>query len=180
MQNETNKKSINRISVLCITAMLAAIVIVMTAYILHIPIGVASGGYIHLGDAFIFTAACMLPQPYALAVGAIGAGVADLLTAPIWAPASIVIKILITLPFISNGKMLRRRNVVAALAAVPITVIGYYFAEVILFGNWKTPLVSMPFNAIQAFASFAVFLLIAAALDKMGIRTMMKRFLYRQ
>ena len=130
MQNETNKKSINRISVLCITAMLAAIVIVMTAYILHIP-------------------------------------------------ASIVIKILITLSFKSNGKMLRRRNVVAALAAIPITVIGYYFAEVILFGNWKTPLVSMPFNAIQAFASFAVFLLIAAALDKMGIRTMMKRFLYR-
>ena len=66
---------------------IVAIVIVMTAYILHIPIGVASGGYIHLGDAFIFTAACMLPQPYALAVGAIGAGVADLLTAPIWAPA---------------------------------------------------------------------------------------------
>jgi len=122
----------------------------------------------------------MLPQPYALAVGAIGAGVADLLTAPIWAPASIVIKILITLSFKSNGKMLRRRNVTAALVAIPITVIGYYFAEVILFGNWKTPLVSMPFNAIQAFASFAVFLLIAAALDKMGIRTMMKRFLYRQ
>ena len=76
--------------------------------------------------------------------------------------------------------MLRRRNVIAALIAVPITVIGYYFAEVILFGNWKTPFVSVPFNAIQAVASFAVFLVIAAALDKMGIRTMMKRFLYRQ
>ena len=47
-----------------------------------------NGGYIHLGDALIYLAAVLLPAPYAMAAGAIGGGLADLLTAPVWAPAT--------------------------------------------------------------------------------------------
>ena len=64
------------------TALFAAAITVMTAYMLHIPI--PTGGYIHLGDALIYLAACLLPAPYAAAAAAIGAGMADLLTAPMW------------------------------------------------------------------------------------------------
>ena len=59
------------------------------------------------------------------------------------------------------------------------TVAGYYLAEVILFSNWKTPLVSVPFNAAQGIGSAVVFIIMGAALDKAGIRSMMNRFLYR-
>ena len=60
------------------TALFAAAITVMTAYMLHIPL--PTGGYIHLGDALIYLAACLLPVPYAAAAAAVGAGLADLLT----------------------------------------------------------------------------------------------------
>ena len=78
--------------------MLAALITVMTAWFCHLPVGI-NGGYIHFGDAVIYLAAAILPRPYALAAAAIGAGLADVLTAPMWAPATIVIKMLLVLPF---------------------------------------------------------------------------------
>ncbi|MFY9379232.1 MAG: ECF transporter S component, partial [Acutalibacteraceae bacterium] len=47
------------------TALFAAIIAVTTAYIFHIPVG-TNGGYIHIGDCFIYLAACFLPLPYAM------------------------------------------------------------------------------------------------------------------
>ena len=51
---------------MCISGIFAALVFVVTAY-LHIP---TYNGYVHIGDAFIFLAACILPTPYAVGVGA--------------------------------------------------------------------------------------------------------------
>ena len=51
----------DKIHLLTITALFAAAIAVMTAYLLHIPI--PTGGYIHLGDALIYLAACLLPFP---------------------------------------------------------------------------------------------------------------------
>ena len=67
------------------TGIFAAMITVMTAYICHIPYG-ANGGYIHFGDTLIYLAAVFLPRPYAFAAAAIGGGMADLLTAPMWMP----------------------------------------------------------------------------------------------
>ena len=52
-------------------ALFAAAIAVMTAYMFHIPI--PTGGYIHLGDALIYLAACLLPAPYAAAAAAAAA-----------------------------------------------------------------------------------------------------------
>ena len=76
---------------LTLTGLMAAMITMMTAYICHIPIGV-NGGYIHFGDSIIYLAAVLLPTPYALAAAAIGGGLADLMTAPMWAPAPLIIK----------------------------------------------------------------------------------------
>ena len=62
---------------MCISGIFTALVFVVTAY-LHIP---TYNGYVHVGDGFIFLAACLLPMPYSIFVGAIGAMLADLLTA---------------------------------------------------------------------------------------------------
>ena len=76
----------------------AAMITLTTAYIFHIPYG-SNGGYIHFGDTLIYLAAVLLPRPYAIAAATIGGGMADLMTAPMWTPATIIIKIMITLPF---------------------------------------------------------------------------------
>ena len=87
------------------TGIFAAMITVMTAYICHIPYGM-NGGYIHFGDTLIYLAAVFLPRPCALAAAAIGGGMADLLTAPVWMPATVIIKMLIVLPFSGkNGKL---------------------------------------------------------------------------
>ncbi len=75
-------KERNKLHLLIMSALFAAAIAVMTAYLLHIPI--PTGGYIHVGDALIYLAACLLPAPYAVGAAMVGAGLADLLTAPMW------------------------------------------------------------------------------------------------
>ena len=157
-------------SKLVVTGLFAAMITVMTAYICHIPYG-ANGGYIHFGDALIYVAAVFLPRPYALAAAAIGGGLADLLTAPMWAPATIIIKMLITLPFTSKeGRILCTRNIVAPFMSAVISAAGYYLAEGILFGSFAAPLASLAGSAVQSGGSAVIFLALAVALDKAHIK----------
>lgn len=158
---------------LTISAVLAALTTLMTAYILHIPIG-ANGGYVHFGDTIIYLSAAMLPMPYAFAVGAIGGGLADLLTSPIWAPATVIIKMLICLPFSAKGsKFLTTRNCIAPVISFVISGLGYFTAEGILFGFDVSFWTSISGSVVQSGGSMLAFLLIAAALDRMQFK---KRF----
>lgn len=156
----------NRSTLLCVTGLFAAMITLMTGFILHIPYG-TNGGYVHFGDAFIYIAASMLPRPYAIAAALIGAGLADLLTAPIWMPATIIIKFLLVLLFTNQGnQLLVKRNMFAPILAIPVTVIGYYIAEALLFGSFITPAASIPGNIIQGAGSIAIYYFIASALQK--------------
>ena len=140
----------------------------VTAYVLHIPVGL---GYIHLGDAFLYLAASLLPTPYALLAGAVGAGLADLLTAPEWVIATVIIKAIITLFFTNKkAKIINAHNVIALFISAVITAGGYYLAECIMFGNWVAPVAYIPANLIQAGGSVVVFLLLGLALDKAGFK----------
>ena len=167
-------KSDIKLRYITLAGLFAALIALFTAYILHIPAG--PNGYIHLGDALIYLAAALLPAPYAMAAGAIGGGLADLLTAPMWAPATIIIKILIVIPFTSkHNKLLAKRNLIAPVIAMLITITGYYFAELILYGKETAFLVSVTSNSIQGLGSAAVFYILGAALDKAGIKTLIAR-----
>lgn len=155
---------------LVFAALFAAAITVMTAYILHIPIG-TGGGYIHLGDTLIYLAATLLPLPWGVAAAAIGAGLADLLTAPAWVLATVIIKSILALLFSSKGdRLLSLRNAIAPVIALVVTSGGYYVAEGILYGNWITPLASIPANLIQAGGSAILFYVLALALDKARIK----------
>ena len=139
-------------------AILAAAITIMTAFLFHVPIG-ATGGYVHFGDALIYLSAALLPAPYAVGAAVVGAGLADLLTAPMWMPATVVIKSLVVLPFSSRGeRLLTRRNAAATLLAGAITVVGYYLAEGLLFGGWAAFLMSVTGNLVQAVGSAVLFL----------------------
>lgn len=167
----------NRTSKITTAGLFAAMITVMTAYICHIPYG-ANGGYIHFGDTLIYMAAVFLPRPYALAAAAIGGGAADLLTAPMWVPATIIIKTLITLPFTSKeGKILTKRNIAAPFIAAPITAAGYYLAEGILFGSFKTALISFPGSLIQSGGSAVIFLILGASMDRARVKSKTQKML---
>ena len=114
----------------------AALICLTTAYVLHIP--VAGGGYIHPGDALVYLAACLLPMPYGLVAAGLGSAVADLLTAPIWAPWTLIIKGLCVPAFSRKSrKLLCSRNLLACGLGAAVNLAGYYAA------NW----VLLPANA---------------------------------
>lgn len=159
-----NKQVIN----MCLAAVFTAIVFVFTAY-LHIP---THTGYTHVGDAFIYLAACLLPLPYGIFVGAGGALLADCLTGfAIWAPASVIIKAATVFCFSRRGsKILRVRNLVGLVPAWVLCVGGYYFYECIITGNMVAPLAGIPGYLMQIGLSSVVFVLAALALDKCKVK----------
>ena len=153
---------------LCMAAIFTALVFVVTAY-LHIP---TNNGYIHVGDGLIYLAACMLPWPYAMAVGACGALLADCLTGfAIWAPGSVIIKALTALLFTSkNKKILCMRNRIVLLPAAVICAGGYYLYESMLYGNWIAPLVGIPASLTQSVTSSILFIVLGITFDKTNIK----------
>lgn len=152
-----------RLQKLCLAGLFSAAVFVLTAY-LHIP---SHTGYTHVGDAIIFLAAAILPLPYAISTAVIGAALADLLSGyAIWAPASIVIKALIALPF-SHGKrqLISVRNLLSLIPAALLTVGGYYLYEAILTQNATAALLGIPGYVTQFILSSILFILVGSAID---------------
>ncbi len=165
-----------------LVGVLSAMVCVATSF-LHIPI--VGGGYVHLGDTVIYLAAALLPTPYAMAAAAVGAGLADLLVAPMWAPFTAAIKAVMVLTFTAKKEqLLCRRNALATVVAGFIGVVGYYIAEVAILwfsgGELVTAgaaaVAAVPFNALQELAGGVAFLLLAAALDRLEIKKRLARF----
>lgn len=163
----------NKIKYMCIAGVLTALVFVVTAY-LHIPM---YNGYIHFGDGIIYLAACLLPLPYAMAVGAGGALLSDCLTGfAIWAPASVIIKALTTLLFSSKkDTIINIRNSLVLLPAAILCAGGYYLYEALLYGNFVAPLASISSNIIQSIASSIVFVIAGIAMDKMNVKSKLDR-----
>ncbi len=154
---------------LVITALFAGAITMMTAYMLHIPI--PTGGYIHLGDALIYLAACLLPTPYAAAAAAIGAGLADLLTAPVWVIPTLAIKSLLVLFFTSRTqRILCRRNIAAAVLAGLFSPAAYALAGCAMAGTTAAFVPQFLGTLVQGFGSGALFLATASALDGVKLK----------
>lgn len=157
-----------KIRLMCITGIFTAIVFVFTAY-LHIP---SHTGYTHVGDGFIYLAACMLPLPYAMFVGAGGALLADCLTGyAIWAPGSIIIKTVAVLFFSrKNARIINVRNLLALIPAWAICIGGYYLYEALITGNYAAPLAGIPGYITQSVLSSILFVIAGLAMDKLNLK----------
>ena len=159
----------NHLHLLVTTALFAAAITVMTAYMLHIPI--PTGGYIHLGDALIYLAACLLPAPYAAAAAAIGAGLADLLTAPMWVLPTLVIKAVLVLFFTSKTeRILCRRNCAAIVIAGLFSPAAYALAGCAMAGTMAAFIPQFLGTLVQGIGSGALFLAIIPALDGVKLK----------
>ena len=158
----------NHTKLLCISGIFSAIVFVVTAY-LHIP---TYNGYVHCGDGFIFLSACILPMPYSIIVGVLGAMLADLLTGfAIWAPGSMIIKGLIALLFSCQAeKIITPKNLVMLLPAALVSIAGYYLYEALIIGNFVAPLAGLLGSTVQAVASSIVFVVLGLTMDKYDLK----------
>ena len=159
---------------MCISATFSALVFVITAY-LHIP---TYNGYVHCGDGFIFIAACILPMPYSIVVGVLGAMLADLLTGfAIWAPGSMIIKGLLALLFTyKSNKIITKRNLFMLLPAALISAVGYYLYEALIIGSFIASLAGIPGSLVQALASSIVYVAMGVAMDKYDIKKILEGY----
>lgn len=164
------KKTVST-GLLVLTALFAALILVVTAYLFHIPTP-ATGGYIHLGDAFLYLAASILPAPYAIAAGGIGEALSDVVTGgAAFALPTLVIKSAMALCFTSAGAaVVTKRNALACIAAGLICIGGYYLTEVFMLGSFAAPVAEIPGNLIQASASAAIYLVLGRAFDRLKVK----------
>ena len=161
----------NHTRLMCISGIFSALVFVITAY-LHIP---TYNGYVHCGDGLIFIAACILPMPYSIMIGVLGALLADLLTGfAIWAPGSVVIKGMLAILFTcKSNKIITKRNLFMLLPAALISALGYYLYEALITGSLVASLAGIPGSLVQAVASSVVFVALGIAMDKYNVKKRM-------
>lgn len=164
---------------LVLSALFAALIMVFTV-VIRIPIGI-NNGYIHVGDSMIYIVSSILPLPYAAVSAAIGGFLADILAgAPAWAPWTAVIKALNVLPFgilyirhENRSKIVTMGSLIMSIVSGCITIIGYYIAEGIMY-SFPGALLSIPFNALQAFGSTVIFIVFGTTLDRMNLIEQLK------
>ena len=151
------------------TAVFAAMITITTAYVLHIPL--PTGGYVHLGDTLIYLCACLLPMPWAMAAGAVGAGLADLLTAPMWLLPTVIVKAVICLPFTSKPhKILCLRNISAIFIAGILSPALYGVANMILSGTAAAFIPQFFGTLAQSVGSGVIFVVFALAADRLNLK----------
>lgn len=157
-----------QIRYMTLSGVFCALVFVFTAY-LHVPVHT---GYAHMGDGLIYVAACILPLPYGIFVGGIGALLADALTGyAIWAPGSLIIKAATVMMFSRKGeRILSVRNILALIPAWILCIGGYYLYEGIITGNFVAPAAGVVGNLIQCAFSTALFIVIATVFDRLKIK----------
>lgn len=170
MENLSNA-SASKTRYIVMSSLFAALIFLVTAYIFHIPVG-GNNGFVHVGDAFIYLAAVILPMPYAIIAAMIGAGLADLITgSAIWIIPTIIIKPILVLFFTSKGeKIINTRNITASVVAGIVGTILYMIAEGIMIGSFSSAFVLSLIGLLQPIGSFVVFIIIGLAFDKLNIK----------
>lgn len=152
------------ISALTRSALIAAIIFVMTKFLM-VPIP-GGFGYVHLGDGAVFLAAALLPQPFAFVTAAVGASLADIGPYAIYIPITFITKAAMTLAFSHKSqRLIFLRNIMALGVGVIINSVFYYLGECIIYSGFAAPLANIPFNLLQSAVGAVLFALVGVFLD---------------
>ncbi len=137
---------------LTICAIATALVCVITAFVtIRLPIG-GEGGLIHLGNIPLLLFAILCGKKIGMICGGVGMALFDVLSGwAIWAPFTLVIvgAMGYVMGVFGHKKTTFFNVTIGILFAIIIKVVGYYFAELIIYGNPLTPFSSIPGNLIQ-------------------------------
>lgn len=141
---------------LVLTGLLTAIVFSATMFInIRLPISI-NGGLIHMGNIALFLTAFLFGKKKGAIAGAFGMGLFDILSGwTAWAPFTFVIRgvmgyIIGSISHTNNKEGVNALyNIIAIILGGIWMIGGYYMTEVILYGNWMTPVTSIPGNIVQ-------------------------------
>ena len=168
----------SRVKSLAITAICLVLVYVFTAVVnIRLPFA-PNGGLVHLGNVPLFVAAILFGKRTGMIAGGIGMGLFDLFSGwTLWAPFTLVI--VGCMGFVVGAITEKRKNmgfiVLALIAACAIKIVGYYFAEVVIYGNWVVPFTSIPGNLIQIGVAAVITLIIIKPLQVAAEHTILKK-----
>ena len=178
----TNEAAVKKVNVtdIAIIGVCIALTLVATAFInIRLPIA-ANGGLVHLGNVPLFLAAIIFGKKTGAFAGAFGMGLFDLLSGwTLWAPFTFVI---VGIMGFVVGKLTedeKHQNfkwyVIAIAAACVIKVVGYYIAEIVIYGNFFSPAASIPGNLVQIGVAAVIVLIVIAPLNIAAKKTGLKR-----
>lgn len=169
----TNASQHNKTKMLVINALFIALTLVATMFInIRLPL-MGNGGLIHLGNVPLFLAAIIYGRKTGAIAGAFGMGLFDLISGwTAWAPFTFIIVGAMGYVVGLMSEKLKFNpylvNILAVLAALVIKIVGYYFAEVILYQNWFVPLGSIPGNIMQVVVAGIIVVPFAERLKKLA------------
>lgn len=165
----------NTTKTMVINALFIALTLVATMFInIRLPL-MGNGGLIHLGNVPLFLAAIIYGRKTGMLAGAFGMGLFDLLSGwTTWAPFTFfIVGAMGYVTGLISEKMKAKpviANLVAMFVALIIKIVGYYFAEVILYQNWIVPFGSIPGNVMQVVVAAIIVLPIADRLKKLAAK----------
>ncbi len=172
----TKSKPNTNIRVLVLTALFAALSTAATM-VIKIP---TLTGYVHPGDGIIYLGACILPGPYGIIAGALGGGLADLISGyPHWIIPSAIIKALNAVPFVIACYLRRRANksdrivhplTLASLVPASLFTIFGYFTAHLFMKDWAYAVSAIPNEIFQAVAAAVLFVALGFGLDGIGFK----------
>ncbi|RSD20763.1 ECF transporter S component [Mesobacillus subterraneus] len=171
MNAVTTAKESTKTRTLVINALFIALTVVATMFInIRLPI-MGNGGLIHLGNIPLFIAAFVFGRKTGAIAGAFGMGLFDILSGwALWAPFTfIIVGAMGYVAGLLAEKMPGKKVLVfsvAVIVAMLIKVVGYYIAEVVLYGNWVQPFGSIPGNVMQVVLAGIIVIPIVARIKK--------------
>ena len=166
---ERKEEGQQRIQRLVLTGVLAAMTCAAT---LVIRIPSPTSGYMNLGDTVVLLGGYLLGPAWGALAGSIGPALADvLLGAPLYAPATLVIKAgMAALAAVCWQAFGRGRGTLGlaacgAVGELPM-VLGYWLYDGALMGSLVGAAAGIPSNLVQAAFGIAASTLLAAALGR--------------
>ncbi|WHY68985.1 ECF transporter S component [Neobacillus sp. SuZ13] len=171
----SSTKTTSKTKAIVINALFIALTLVATMFInIRLPL-MGNGGLIHLGNVPLFIAALVYGKKTGAVAGAFGMGLFDLISGyALWSPFTFIIVgamgfiVGLISEKVPGNKMFV--NSLAIATALIIKVVGYYFAEVILYGNWIQPFGSIPGNIMQVVIAGIIVVPLAERLKSRALR----------
>lgn len=169
----STKKASSKTKDVTISGLLIALVFIATKFInLRLPISM-NGGLIHLGNTMLFMAAIVFGKKKGALAGSVGMALFDMVSGWMaWAPFTFVVRGIMgyVIGSISHSSGRNGNNLLWNMAAILIggiwMLFGYYVTEVILYGNWISPVTSIPGNVVQIIAGAVLGLPVITAIKK--------------
>ena len=170
--SQKTDQELSSVQFLTITAVFVALTYIFTAFInVKLPIA-ANGGLIHLGNVPLFIGAILFGKKTGAIAGGIGMGLFDLLSGwTLWAPFTLII---VGIMGFTVGKITedhKHQN----MKWYVIKVVGYYIAEVIIYGNPLAPVSSIPGNLVQIGVAAVIVLVVITPLNLAARKTGLKK-----